>query len=73
MGVTTEHKFINPLKPDRVVTVTGVLADKYIKRGIEYVVIEYEMRDEAGTLIRQSVDRIALSVERVDAPDTPGH
>lgn len=73
VGVTTEHKFINPLKPDQTVTVTGVLADKFIKRGVEYVLIEYELRDESGALIRQSVDRIALGVERVSEPDTPGH
>lgn len=73
VGVTTEHKFIRPLKPDQTVTVTGVLVDKYVKRGIEYVVIEYEMKDESGALIRESADRIALSVGRVDEPDTPGH
>lgn len=73
VGVTTEHKFVNPLKPDQTVSVTGILVDKYIKRGIEYVVIEYEMKDESGTLIRESADRIALSVERVNEPDTPGY
>lgn len=73
VGVSTEHKFIAPLKPDQTVSAKGVLTDKYIKRGIEYVVIVYELLDESGTLIRQSVDCIALSVERVDQPDTPGH
>jgi len=53
--------------------VKGVLTDKSIKRDIAYVIIDYELEDEAGTLIRKSRDCIALSVERVDEPDTPGY
>jgi hypothetical protein len=65
VGVRTEHEFINPARVGKRLITTGRLADKYIKRGIEYVVIEYWMVDEDGIEIRRSVDHIALSVERV--------
>jgi len=65
VGVKTEHQYINPAKIGKRLITTGKIADKYIKRGIEYVVIEYSMVDEDGVEIRRSVDHIALSVERV--------
>jgi len=65
VGVKTEHEYINPAKIGKRLITTGKIADKYIKRGIEYVVIEYSMVDEDGVEIRRSVDHIALSVERV--------
>ena len=65
VGVKTEHEYINPAKTGKRLITTGKIADKYIKRGIEYVVIEYSLVDEDGVEIRRSVDHIALSVERV--------
>lgn len=64
LGVTTEHEFINPLRIGKRLIVTGKISDKYIKRGIEYVIIDYSTVDESGLKIRESVDHIALSVER---------
>ena len=68
VGVKTEHEFINPAKVGKRLITTGKIADKYIKRGIECVVIEYLTVDEDGVKIRRSVDHIALSVERVAEP-----
>jgi hypothetical protein len=65
VGVKTEHEFINPAKVGKRLITTGKITEKYIKRGMEYVKIEYWMVDEDGTEIRRSVDHIALSVERV--------
>jgi len=65
VGVTTEHEFINPARVGKRLITTGKITDKYIKRGIEYVVIEYRAVDEDGVEVRRSVDHIALSVERV--------
>lgn len=65
VGVKTEHEFINPAKVGKRLITTGKITEKYIKRGIEYVVIEYSMVDEDGVEIRRSVDHIALSVERM--------
>lgn len=64
VGVKTAHQFLNPARVGKRVIVTGRIADKYIKRGVEYVVIEYQMVDGDGVEIRRSVDHIALSVER---------
>ena len=65
VGVKTEHEFINPAKVGKRLITTGKIADKYIKRGLEYVVIEYLTVDEDGVEIRRSVDHIALSIERI--------
>jgi len=64
LGFTTGHEFINPITIGKRLIVTGKITDKYIKRGIEYVVIEYSTVDEDGVHIRESVDHIALGVER---------
>ena len=64
LGFSTEHEFFNPITIGKKLIVTGKLAEKYIKRGVEYVVIEYQTEDEDGVLIRKSVDHIALSPER---------
>lgn len=71
LGVTTEHEFINPARIGKRLIVTGKITDKYIKRGIEYVVIAYTTVDEDGVKIRESVDHVALGVER-RADDQPG-
>jgi len=65
IGVKTEHAFFSPVPIGKRLITRGVLADKYIKRGIEYVVVKFTMTDEDGVKIRESTDHIALSVERV--------
>lgn len=65
VGVKTAHEFVNPAKVGKRLITSGKVADKYIKRGIEYVVVEYSTVDEDGVEIRRSVDHIALSAERV--------
>lgn len=65
IGVKTAHEFVNPAKVGKRLITSGKVADKYIKRGIEYVVVEYSTVDEDGVEIRRSVDHIALSAERV--------
>ena len=69
LGFSTEHEFMNPITIGKRLIVTGKLADKYIKRGIEYVVIEYSTVDEDGLKIRESIDHIALGVERREEPE----
>jgi len=65
VGIKTEHEFINPARVGKRLITTGKITDKYIKRGLEYVIIEYSTVDEDGVEIRRSIDHIALSVERV--------
>jgi hypothetical protein len=64
IGVKTEHQNINPWRVGKKVTTRGRIADKYIKRGVEYVVIESASVDEDGILIRRSRDHILLGLER---------
>lgn len=64
LGYSTAHQFLNPVTIGKRLIVTGKLVDKYVKRGIEYVIIEYTTVDEDGVKIRESVDHIVLSPER---------
>jgi hypothetical protein len=65
VGVKTEHENLAPLPVGQTMTTRGVIADKYVKRGLEYVVIASTSYDEAGKPFRRSVDHILLSLERV--------
>jgi hypothetical protein len=60
----TEHKLINPSKVGKRLLVAGKIIDKYVKRCLEYVVVESYMVDEGGLEIRRSVDHVLLSLER---------
>ena len=65
IGVKTAHENLAPLPVGQKMTTRGVIADKYVKRGLEYVVIESASYDEQGRLFRRNVDHILLSLERV--------
>ena len=58
------QKNINPAKVGKRLILTGKLIDKYIKRGLEYAVIESSIVDEDGTEIRWVTDHLLLSLER---------
>jgi acyl dehydratase len=47
----SEHEFIRPMKVGSKVFVRGKVTDKYIKRGREYVVTEFEAVDEHGEVL----------------------
>jgi hypothetical protein len=68
IGVKTAHENLAPLPVGQTMTTRGVIADKYVKRGLEYVVIESTSYDEQGRTFRRSVDHILLSLERVADP-----
>jgi acyl dehydratase len=55
---------LNPAKVGKRLTATGKVIDKYIKRGLKYVVVESLIVDEDGVEIRRSVDHSLLSLER---------
>jgi hypothetical protein len=50
----SEHEFIKPMKVGSKVFVRGKVTDKYIKRGREYVVSEFEAVDENGEVLLKS-------------------
>lgn len=58
------QKNINPAKLDKKLFLSGVLVDKYIKRGLEYAVVETLMTDEDGIQIKQVTDHFLLGLER---------
>lgn len=72
-GVKSTHENLMAVTVPQKVTTRGVLADKYVKRGYEYVVVDSSSYNEQGTLYRRSSDHILLSFEKVSeaeqAPD----
>ena len=64
IGVKTEHENLAPIPVGQTMTTRGVVADKYVKRGLEYVVISSTSYDEAGKAFRRSTDHILLSLKR---------
>jgi acyl dehydratase len=65
IGVKTAHENVAPVAVGQKMKTVGRIADKYVKRDLEYVVVESTSYDEAGTLVRRSTDHILLSFERV--------
>ncbi len=64
IGVKTSHENLAAIPVGQTMTTQGVVADKYIKRGLEYVVITSTSYDEAGRPFRRSADHILLSLKR---------
>jgi hypothetical protein len=64
IGVKTEHETLAPVPVGQVMTTRGVIAGKYVKRGLEYVVITSTSYDAAGRPFRRSTDHILLSLNR---------
>ena len=66
IGAQTAHRNLGPLPVGQKMTTVGKIADKYVKRGLEYVVIKSTSYDADGTAFRESTDHILLSLERVE-------
>jgi hypothetical protein len=65
IGAQTSHRNLGPLPVGQRMITKGRIADKYIKRGLEYVVITSTSYGEDGLAFRESTDHILLSLERV--------
>ena len=59
----TEQEFINPARVGKRLIANGKIVDKYVKNGLEYIVIESTLVDEDGILIRKMTDHASLGLE----------
>ena len=66
------HEYIHPAKVGKRLITTGRLTAKYVKRGREYVVIESSTVDEDSVHIRQSMEHIALRMEKRASTELTG-
>jgi len=66
------QKNINPIFVGTKIHQSGVLIDKYMKKGLEYAVIESVLADDHDHHYRRVADHFLLSLERYDRADTPG-
>jgi N-terminal half of MaoC dehydratase len=67
IGAKTEHQNLRPIRVGETLRTEGRIVEKYVKRGLEYVIIESTSYDDAGRPVRNSRDHILLSLERVAA------
>ncbi|MDP7240237.1 MAG: MaoC family dehydratase N-terminal domain-containing protein [Dehalococcoidia bacterium] len=58
-----EHEFINPVRPGKRYTVRGKVADRYQKKGRDYVIIESVTTDQDGVDIVRSRNILLLSLK----------
>ena len=50
----SEHDFLKPMKLGAKIFLHGTIVDKYVKRGRNYMVADYETIDEAGEVLMRS-------------------
>ena len=50
----TAHEFIKPMKIGSTISICGRVIDKYVKRDRNYIVSEFETRNEDGELLMKS-------------------
>ena len=50
----SEHEFFKPLKIGSKIFIHGKIVDKYVKRGKNYQVSEFETLDESGNVLLKS-------------------
>ncbi len=50
----SEHEFLKPMKIGTKVVIRGKVVDKYVKRGRNYLVSEFETLDESGEVLIRS-------------------
>jgi hypothetical protein len=67
IGAQTSHRILAPLPVGQRMITKGKIADKYVKRGLEYVVITSTSYTADGTVFREGTDHILLSLERTEA------
>jgi acyl dehydratase len=66
IGVQTSHRNLRPIPVGETLVTRGRIADKYVKRGLEYVVVSSTTYASDGMPCRESTDHILLSLERVE-------
>lgn len=59
----TEQELVNPAKVGKDLIANGKIVDKYVKRGLQYIVIQSTLTDEDGLLIRKMFDHVMLGLE----------
>lgn len=64
IGAQTSYRSLAPVRVGERITTRGVIADKYVKRRLEYVVITSTSYREDGTAFRAGTDHILLSLQR---------
>ncbi len=60
-----ELDFLNPVRLDRKLISRGKIADKYVRRGREWIIFDAEFSDDEGTQIAKS--RVVLAMPLSDA------
>ncbi len=68
----SEHEYLHPARVGKRLITTGKVTAKYIKHGLEYLIVESFTVDEDNIEIRRSKEHILLSLKRKHGSLTQG-
>ena len=68
----SRHDYLNPARVGKRLITTGKLTGKYLKRGLEYIIIDSFTVDEDGVEIRRSREHILLGLKNRHGNITKG-
>ena len=68
----SRHDYLNPARIGRHLITTGKLTGKYLKRGLEYIIIDSCTVDEDGVEIRRRREHILLGLKKIHGDLTEG-
>lgn len=67
LNAESEHENLKAVPVGETLTVRGRITEKFVRRGLEYIVVQSEMYDAVGDLVRRSLDHLVLSLDRREA------
>ena len=67
LNAQSEHENLKAVPVGETLTVRGRIIDKFVRRGLEYIVVQSETYDGAGEVMRRSLDHLVLSLDRQEA------
>jgi len=69
----SEQEYLNPARVGATLITTARLNAKYLKRGLEYVVLESQTLDQNGVRIRHGLEHLLVGLERHHGQKTEGY
>jgi hypothetical protein len=69
----SEQEYLNPAKVGSTLITTARLSGKYLKRGLEYIILESQTIDQNGVRIRHGLEHLLLGLQKRHGEATEGY
>jgi hypothetical protein len=69
----SEQEYLNPARVGSTLKTTARLKAKYLKRGLEYIVLESQTVDQNGLRVRQGLEHLLLGLKKHHGQATEGY